>query len=129
MKRITPDAIYEEMPCSVVAVGTAMGVTDRAVVISLLQDALNGLHGAKLHDDGYLSLDGLNGLVRAKLSVRKREDFRRGARPLLRDFAHSHPSQKAVICVRGHYLYFDGKDYYSFLWNGSDEVIAVWYLN
>lgn len=129
MIRITPDAVYEGLPCSIVAVGTAMGETDRTVVNSLLQDAKNGSFGARLHDDGYLSLDGLNGLIRAKLSVRKRENFKRCERPALRDFAHSHLRQKAVICVLGHYLYFDGRDYHSFLWNGGDEVVSVWYLN
>lgn len=129
MKRITPDAIYEGLPCSVVAVGTAMQVTDSSAVYALLQSALNGSYGAKLHEDGYLSLNGLNGLIRANLSVRKRENFKRGERPVLRDFAHSHLGEKAVICVLGHYLYFDGRDYYSFLWNGGDEVVAVWYLD
>lgn len=129
MKRITPDAIYEGLPCSVVAVRTAMQVTDSSAVYALLQSALNGSYGAKLHEDGYLSLNGLNGLIRANLSVRKRENFKRGERPVLRDFAHSHLGEKAVICVLGHYLYFDGRDYYSFLWNGGDEVVAVWYLD
>lgn len=30
--------------------------------------------------------------------------------------------------ILGHYLYFDGRDYHSFLWNGGDPVVSVWYL-
>ena len=129
MKRITPNYVYAEMPCSVVAVGTAMGTADMGDVAGLFKEVMDGANGPKIHGDGYLSLDGLNGLIRAHLSVKKRENFKRGQRPALRDFAHSHLGQRAVICVFGHYLYFDGRDYYSFLWNGGDPVVAVWYLS
>lgn len=128
MKRITPNDIYQGLPCSVVAVGSALGITDKAIVNGIYGDAMSGSYGPRLKSDGYLSLNGLNGLIRAHLQVKKREDFKRGERPALRDFAHSHLGQRAVICVLGHYLYFDGRDYHSFLWNGGDPVVAVWYL-
>ena len=128
MKRFKPDRVYLGLPCSVVAVGCALGITDRAVVQSVLADAQNGSYGPKLEEDGYLSLRGLNGLIRAHMRVTRRENFKRGQRPALRDFAHSHLGQRAVICVLGHYLYFDGRDYHSFLWNGGDPVVSVWYL-
>lgn len=122
MKRITPDKVYEGLPCSMVAVGCAMGAQG---AVSAAEDALRS---PDLHADGYLSLDGLNRLIRAHMHVTRRENFRRGERPALRDFAHSHLGQRAVICVLGHYLYFDGRDYHSFLWNGGDPVVSVWYL-
>lgn len=128
MKRIDPSNVYCGMPCSVVAVGTAMGVTDMGEVGGLLQDVLNGSYGPKIKEDGYLSLNGLNGLIRGKLRVKKRVDFKRGERPALRDFAHANLGERAVVCVLGHYLYFDGRDYHSFLWNGGDPVVSVWYL-
>lgn len=106
-----------------------MGAEDAGTVHRLLDEALSGEHGAKLKSDGYLSLDGLNGLIRAHSLVIKRENFRRGERPALRDFAHSHLGRRAVVCVLGHYLYFDGRDYHSFLWNGGDPVVSVWYLD
>lgn len=120
MKRIVPADIYRELPCSVVAIGEAMGIADRA--------SLDALFSAQLHSDGYLSLKGMNALVRANTDVIRREDFRRGERPALRDFAHAHLGQKAVICLLGHFVYFDGRDYHSFFWNGGDPVVAVWYL-
>ena len=128
MKRIEPDEVYKGLPCSVVAVGCAMGTADRAEVNGLYGDVLSGACGAKIHTDGYLPLDGLNRLIRAHMTVKKRENFKRGQRPALRDFAHAHLGQRAVICVLGHYLYFDGRDYHSFFWNGGDPVVSVWHL-
>lgn len=129
MKRITPDDVYQGLPCSVVAVGSAAGITDICDVNMLLSDVKKGIYGEKIKDDGYLSLKGLNSLIRAKMSVRRRENYRRGERPALRDWAHAHLGKRAVVCVYGHYLYFDGRDYHSFLWNGGDPVVSVWYLD
>ena len=117
MKRITPDKIYRGKPCSVVAVGCALHNTSREVLKSLTSPLLRS--------DGYLSLDGMNRLVRANMAVTRRRNFRRGERPCLRDFCHGFDG-KAVVCVAGHFVYVEDGDYYSFLWNGDDEVIAVW---
>ena len=38
MKRVIPDDIYLDLPCSVVAVGTALGETDPAAVQRLLNE-------------------------------------------------------------------------------------------
>lgn len=117
MKRIIPDNIYKEKPCSVVAVGCALGIAS--------ESALSALKSPLLHKDGYLSLDGMNRLIRANLTVIRRTNFRRGARPCLRDFCHEF-SGRAVVCVAGHFVFVKGGDYYSFFWNDDDEVIAVW---
>lgn len=81
MKRITPDKIYNDLPCSQVAVGCALGITDKEAVLRLKSPCLK--------NDGYLSLDGMNALVRANLDVKKRVNYRGGERPALRDWAHS----------------------------------------
>ena len=120
MKRIIPAEVYRGLPCSIVAVGCALGLSEKA--------ALRGLKSPELKKGGYLSLKPMNELVRANLAVKKRVDYRRGERPALREWAHDNIGQSAVICVLGHYLFFDGRDYYSFLFNGGDEVVAVWYL-
>lgn len=121
MKRIIPDSVYEGLPCSMVAVGCAMGIVS--------QEAVQALRSPNLHGDGYLSLNDMNRLIRANLAVKSRENFKRGQRPALRDWAHQHLGQRAMVCVLGHYLYFDGRDYHSFLWNGGDPVVSVWYLD
>ena len=121
MIRITPANAYRGLPCSMVAVGCAMQTVDTAVI--------SGLRSPDLQTDGYLSLNGMNALVRANLRVKKRVNYKRGERPALRVWAHGDGAgKKAVVCVLGHYLYFDGRDYHSFLWNGGDPVVAVWYL-
>lgn len=121
MKRIVPGKIYRGLPCSVVALGCALKIGD--------SKALQRLYSPSIHADGYLSLDGMNRLVRANMGVIRRVNYKRGQRPKLRDWAHTHPGVKAVICVAGHFVYFDGRDYHSFFWNGGDEVIAVWEIN
>lgn len=120
MKRIVPSDFYEELPCSVVAVGCALGID--------VPEALSGLHSPSLHDDGYLSLKSMNALIRANMAVKRYDYYKRGERPALRDFAHGHIGERAIICLLGHYVYFDGKDYHSFFFNGGDQVVGVWYL-
>ena len=120
MKRILPDNVYLDLPCSMVAVGCALKTTDKAVV--------RGLKSEFLKSDGYLSLDGMNRLVRAHMAVIRRENFKRGERPNLRDFCHSY-SGRAILCLLGHFVYVEGGNYYSFFFNGDDPVVAAWYLD
>lgn len=120
MKRIVPADIYRGFPCSAVAVGCAKQATRRSDV--------KALKSPELKDGGHLSLKGMNALVRANLAVVKQENYKRGQRPALRDWAHEHKGTKAIVCVLGHYVYFDGKDYHSFFWNGGDEVVSTWHI-
>ena len=120
MKRIIPSDIYRELPCSVVALGCAMGIDS--------PDALQGLKSADLHSDGYLSLKAMEALIRANMEVTDKLYFRRGLRVPLRDFAHANEGRKCIICLLGHYVYFDGHDYHSFFYNGGDMVVEAWYV-
>lgn len=117
MKRFVPSEIYRGEPCSVCAMGCALQIRSRA--------ALASLRSARMHADGYLSLDGMNALIRANLRVVRKLYFKRGERVCLRDFCHSF-SGKAVVCVAGHYIYVQDGDYWSFFRNGDDQVICVW---
>ena len=120
MKRLEPESIYRGEPCSVVAVGCALGIGDLWGLLAL--------QTPQTHDDGYLSLAGMNRFIRANLAVKRAEQYKRFERPALRDWVREHPGERAIICVLGHFLYFDGRDYYSFFWNGGDPVVKVWYL-
>ena len=120
MKRIIPANIYENLPCSMVAVGCALGYADR--------ERVKGLKSDLLKNDGYLSLDGMNKLIRANTSVKRRSHYRRGERPYLKDFCHSFRG-RAVVCVRGHFVYVENDAYYSFFSNENDEIIEVWELS
>lgn len=120
MKQIIPSDIYRGLPCSVVSVGCACQVDDLSGLSAFVSD--------DLHSDGYLSLDGMNRLIRANKKVKKTQYFRRWERPTLKDWACEHPGQKAVICLLGHFIYFDGQDYHSFFVNDNDPVVKVWFL-
>ena len=118
MKRIIPNDIYLEKPCSMVAVGTARGETDRR--------KLKTPEGLKA--DGYLSLNNMTKYIKENLGKAKKVVYKRGERPLLREWVHSNIGKKAIVCCLGHFVYVDGKDYYSYFPNGGDEVVCVWIL-
>ena len=118
VKRLRPNDIFETLPCSVVTLGTALGVTDAEDIV----------YPEGLADDGYLSLRDMNTFIRAHVPVERRVNFRRGERPVLREFLREN-THRAIICVLGHYLYADKNTYTSFLKNGGDPVVSVWYLD
>ena len=118
MKRKNPSGEYYNLPCSVVTVGCAL--RDCAEAKRLAKELkLN------YHDDGYLSLAEMNKLVRACLPVEKKVVYKRGERPLLRDFDKR---SRAVVCALGHYVYWEYGNYYSFFNNDNDEVVCAWFL-
>jgi len=120
MKRIIPADIYQGLPCSVVATGCAMGVSSLSALSALVSD--------DLHNDGYLSLDGMNKLIRSNQKVKRCDYFKRGNRPSLLEWASMHEGERAVICLIGHFIYFDGENHHSFFENDYDPVVKVWYL-
>jgi hypothetical protein len=70
----------------------------------------------------------MESLLKANLSIQGKVYYKRDERMALRDFAHANEGRKAVICLLGHYVYFDGHNYHSFFWNGGDPVVQAWYL-
>jgi len=120
MNQIIPDDIYWELPCSIVAVGCALGYTKEEDVANLDSD--------KLKYDGYLTLKGMNTLVRSCLTVKRALYYKKKERMTLKDFIKEYEGSKAVICLLGHFIYYDGKDYHSFFKNDDDLVVQVWFL-
>ena len=88
-----PRFIYEDYPCSVVAVGMALGITER--------DKINDLIPGSIKQSGYLTLKEGNRFIRSNLPVEKYEGFKRGERPTLEELL-SGCSRRAVILVLGH---------------------------
>lgn len=115
--RITPKSIYNGLPCSFVAVGCAVGEKN--------EDLMRFADGLK--DDGYLSLDNMNKYIRSLLPIQKKQYFKRGERPILKDLLENN-QRKAVVCLLGHYVYVDGKDYWSFFENEYDDVVCIWWI-
>lgn len=119
MKRITPYQYLAYTPCSIVAVTCALN-HDKSIV-----DAEQPKDLPLLRDDGYMTLNAMNQYIRANLQVKKRIDYKRGQRPLLKDLQID---GKAIVCVFGHYVFVDKDVYYSFFDDDNDEVVAVWIL-
>lgn len=113
IKRREPHGMFADIPCAIVAVGTAIGSMP--------------LPPEDLTEDGYLSLRGMNKYARRNLNVAREVQYKRGERPTLREFLETN-RQKAIICVLGHFIYADRNTYWSFLKNAKDPVVAVWYL-
>ncbi len=116
---ISPKSKYNGLPCVYVAVGTAF-------------DQINGIEFKEslpdeLKSDGYATLNVANKYIRKNLSVKRRQGYRRGERPLLDEFLANN-TEKCIICVFGHFIYVDQNKYWSFFDNSTDEVVAVWYL-
>lgn len=90
---------------------------------------LDKYYSDELRDDGYLSLDGFNRMVRKFFPVKKKLYFKRNERPTLREYLTT-LEDDAFICVRGHYIYADAfcDGYWSFFDNATDPVICVWLL-
>ena len=111
MIRVNPDESLRNYACSIVAVSCALWRIPSNL--------------PKLRSDGWATLNVANKFIRENLPVKKRINFRRGERPLLKDL---HLDGKAIVCVYGHLIYLDHETYYSFFDNEYDEVVAVWLL-
>ena len=111
MRKI-PDEKFEGMPCAQVAISCAVGH-----IIPLTPSRA----------DGYTTLADANTYIRENLNISKSITFKRGERPTLSEFLTGN-SIRSIICVSGHFIYFDGIAYWSFFNNDNDEVIRVWYI-
>lgn len=117
--RCTPESKYLGMPCSYVGTGCAYeDITGKPFSPELPED---------LRDDGYLTLEGENKFLRQFLKVKKKIYFRRTERMPLREFLYAN-TEKCCVCVYGHFIYVDGKNYWSFFENENDPVVCVWIL-
>lgn len=116
MSRIIPENELLDKPCSIVAVTCAL-----KGCVPKNEDT----YVARIRDDGYATLNSANWFIRENLPIKKRIDFKRGQRPLLKDISHD---IKAVICVYGHYLYYEYGNYWSYFDNDNDEVVAIWQI-
>ena len=113
MERKIPDGYLADEPCLVVAVHCAM------------EGQGTPMGYPELRPDGYATLRDANAWIRENLKVRKRTDYKRGERPMLKDL---HLDGKAVVCVYGHYVFVHRETYWSFFANEEDEVVTVWEL-
>lgn len=119
IKRIEPLDIFRNIPCSIVAVGTALNYRTPSQVASLKPYGLNS--------DGYLSLNNATRFFNQYLRIRKRVDYPKYNRPTLMQLMTGN-KYKAMVCVVGHLVFVSGETYYSFFDNLNDRVVTVWWL-
>lgn len=120
--RYEPDPKYLELPCSVVGTGCAYEY------LTGYQFPLNNKtmpYGLKA--DGYLPLDKEDAYLRKFVQVTKKQYFKRGERPKLKEFLKDNKGP-AAVCVYGHFIFAVNGDYWSFFDNDNDEIVQIWYL-
>lgn len=140
------DTMYNNIPCIVVAMTTAFEEmivckkcnTHDAYNISdpqyrnYVYETLNEFNRAVAtsHSDGYTTLDDANKYIRSIFKVKKRHHFNRNDRPALSTIhlIDEIKDEKCIICVKGHYIYYNGRSYFSAFDNDLDEIIEVWVL-
>lgn len=126
LNRMLPPGEWANEPCSLCAVKTALKLTIPPEFKHLFSEMVVP-DAFTLRESGYATLNSMNKLVRANLSVRKRIDYKRGERPLLKEYIPNN-QERAIICCLGHYIYQEYDTYYSFFNNDNDEVVSVWIL-
>jgi len=106
----------EKFPCSILALGLAISKAKLKV------DEV----GIKVDKNGYCQLRNIDDAIRIHFKVEQYRYYREFTRRKLSDFIEF-PGQY-IVCVKGHYIYVDGSNYYSFFDNDEDMVVAYWKL-
>lgn len=109
IRREVPKQSFLDSPCLIVATSYAKGVIINEY--------------PPMRYDGYVNLKDANAFIRQNVCIKKRSDFRRGERPLLKEMDLPY---SAIILVKGHFVYWNKGTYYSFFDNDEDEVVTVW---
>lgn len=117
--RIIPRRKYIGEPCPYVATACAYEDLCKKDYTEKLPE--------HLRDDGWSTLDNMNKYVRQVLPVKKKVYYKRNERKTLAEFLIDNDT-KCIVCVLGHFIYVNGRDYWSFFENGNDLVVCVWYL-
>ncbi len=117
--RIQPNERFKNMPCSMVALYYAYkDIYKQYIAVD---------HIIRTRPDGYLALSKMNTYINMFFKIKKTEQYGKTKRFPLGEFLLKN-NRKCLICVLGHYIYVDGKDYYSFFNNYGDEVVKIWYV-
>ena len=116
--QITPSERFNYKPCSIVALYYAYKDIYK---LNMSMDHV------KTRPDGYLALSKMNSYINMLFHVKKAIQYSKDKRFTLAEFLLNN-DKKAIVCVLGHYIYVDGKNYFSFFDNLSDKVVKIWYV-
>lgn len=129
LQRIIPHNNYIYLPCSIVACGCALDYQAQTLLtgnsVKTVQKAAEAFY---YKEDGYLTLENLNRLVRQLLRVKRGgyHYYRRGERRFLCNIDFT--GKLAIVLVYGHVIFVADNVYYSFFNNLDDSVVAIWEL-
>ena len=117
--RYNPSANLYNTPCSIVALDTAYrDIYNEFIAIDEI---------VRTRPDGYLALSKMQVYIKLLFKVKKSIQYTKKNRFKLKEFLQNN-DKKCIICLLGHYIYVDGKNYYSFFQNLEDEVVKIWYV-
>lgn len=117
--QITPSNRLNNMPCSMVVLYVAYALNYYKSV-----DIANIV---RTRPDGYLALSKMNMYINLLFHVKKAQQYGSSKRFTLKEFLKTN-DKNCIICVLGHYIYVEGKNYYSFFNNDNDKVVKIWYV-
>ena len=117
--RYNPSANLYNTPCSIVALDTAYrDIYNEFIAIDEI---------VRTRPDGYLALSKMQVYIKLLFKVKKSIQYTKAKRFKLKEFLKNN-DKKCIIGLLGHYIYVDGKDYYSFFNNENDKVVKIWYV-
>lgn len=117
--KITPSERFYNTPCSMVALYYAYkNIYNQRIAVEEI---------IRTRPDGYLALAKMNNYINMFFKVKKAQQYGKDKRFSLSEFLKTN-DKKCMVCVLGHYIYVDGKNYFSFFDNEKDKVVKVWYV-
>lgn len=117
--RYNPSSILYNKPCSMVSLDTAYR--------DIYNEFIDIDEIVRTRSDGCLALSKMDMYVKLLFRVRKAIQYTKEKRFTLKEFLQ-HNMIKCIVCVEGHYVYVDGKNYYSFFDNLEDKIVKIWYV-
>jgi len=118
--QITPNERFRGMPCSMVSLYYAYK--------DIYKQFIKVDEIVKTRPDGYLALSKMNMYCNLLFHVKNAKQYGKEKRFTLKEFLNSNDKQ-CIVCLLGHYIYVDKKNYYSFFNNDYDKVVKIWELD
>lgn len=117
--QITPSERFNNTPCSMVALYYAYkNIYNQRIAVEEI---------IRTRPGGYLALSKMNNYINMFFKVKKAQQYGKDKRFSLNEFLKTN-DKKCVVCLLGHYIYVDGKNYFSFFNNEKDKVVKIWYV-
>lgn len=117
--QIIPNERFNGMPCSMVALYYAYkNIYNQRIAVNEI---------IKTRPDGYLALAKMNNYINMFFKVKKAQQYGSAKSFTLKEFLQTN-DKKAILCLLGHYIYVDGKNYFSFFNNLYDKIVKIWYV-